>query len=101
MNPQKIIDANYRVFGKLALYVPMTGEPIPVRVIIDQQDDVAVFNGNRIRSDKNIFNIRATEIPSPARQDVIVLDGVSYIIKDTPVPLDPERLEWQLECVRG
>lgn len=95
---QKALDAAYKVFGQDASYVPLSGPSVPCRIIPDQQDDVSSFGSNQIRSDKNIFNVRALEITLPARGASLVHKSVVYTIKNV-MPLDPERLEWQMECV--
>jgi hypothetical protein len=88
-DPNIAIDAVHRASG---------ADPgIPVRVIVRRPDRIGDFGDTRIASETSTFDVRTGEIAEPAEGDTLEADGVTYVIRGTPVR-DAERLIWTIEA---
>ncbi len=95
---QKVLDANYRVWGVDAFYYPDTGDRFLVRIIPNRSDDVSDFSGTRVRSETCRFTARCTQLPDPQKGARLDIGDERYTIKNKPVILDAYKLEWSIEC---
>ena len=81
-----------------ALYRAGGADPgIPVRLIIRRPDRIGEFGDTRIASETATFDARTSEIAEPAEGDTLDVEGVTYVIRGTPVR-DAERLIWTIEA---
>lgn len=72
------------------------GDGVPVRVIATRNDQVSEFSDLSIVSATARFDLRVSEVPTPAEGDVITLDGETFIVQGEPVR-DAERLVWSVD----
>jgi hypothetical protein len=70
---------------------------VPVRAIPHRPDRIGEFSETRIATETTMFDIRTSEITSPADGDTIVVDGNTYVIQGEPIR-DAERLVWTIEA---
>jgi hypothetical protein len=68
-----------------------------VKAIVRQPDRIGTFGETRIASETTIFDIRTSEVVSPAEGDTIELDGAVYVIQGEPIR-NAERFIWTLEA---
>ena len=68
-----------------------------LRVIVRQPDRIGTVGETRIATETTIFDIRTSDIATPAEGDTIELDGTIYVIQGEPLR-DAERLTWTLEA---
>jgi hypothetical protein len=88
-DPNLGADAIYRAGG--------AGEAITLRAIIRQPDRVGTFGETRIATETTIFDIRTSDIATPAEGDTIEMHGIVYVIQGEPIR-DAERLIWTMEA---
>jgi len=94
--------AIYRALGEGAVYAPAAGDPINCTVIRREADPdpTADWNRTAIMSDALVLEVRASEVPSPAKGDEITVGGTVYTIISQPghPAGDHDRALWLLEC---
>jgi hypothetical protein len=64
---QGAVDATFVAFGIDAVYMPASGDPVSVRVIAKRPDTSVGFGDTRIHAETATFELRASELASPAR----------------------------------
>ena len=94
-------DAMGRLFAdpnlaRVAIYQKPGNEPVTVRVIVRQADQVLDFGDTRIHTGNSMFDVLVSEILDPRPDDMLTVNGESYIIQGEPVR-DQERLVWTLD----
>jgi hypothetical protein len=94
---QGAVDATFAAFGIDALYTPVGGEPIPVRVIAPRPDTILGFGETRIHAETATFEVRSSEVANPRPDDLLIIDGQSFVIQGEPERRDPDRLVWSLD----
>ncbi|MEO5337966.1 MAG: hypothetical protein H7841_13905 [Magnetospirillum sp. WYHS-4] len=83
--------------ARTALYRPGgIGDGMPVRVIAKRNDQVSEFSDISVVSATARFDLRVSEVPTPAEGDTITLDGETFVIQGEPL-CDTERLVWTLD----
>ncbi len=82
--------------AKDAVYLPEGGEPIAVRVIARRPDRVLDFGDARLHAETAIFEVRASDVPSPRPSDRFEVGGEMFVIQGEPIR-DSERLVWTLD----
>jgi hypothetical protein len=80
-----------------AVYTPADGDPVSVRVIARRPDEIVGFGDTRVHTATAIFDVRISEVPTPAEGDTLEVGGETYVIQGEPVG-DRERLVWTLDC---
>jgi hypothetical protein len=73
------------------------GPGMAVRVVVRMADRLGSLGATRIASDTATFDLRVSEVATPAAGDSIELDGIRYLIQGEPLR-DPERLVWTVEA---
>ena len=97
---QLVLNPLFRQFGKPAWHIPGgTAEPVPITLIEKRPDEFVTINDHSIQTGTAFFEVRASELASPAKGDVIDLDGTRYVLEAPPRKQDPARLVWTLEAV--
>ena len=91
------VDATFAVFGIDALYTPMVGEPVPVRVIAKRPDTIVGFGETRIHTETATFELRASEVANPRPDDELIVGGETFVVQGEPERRDPDRLVWNLD----
>jgi hypothetical protein len=79
-----------------AVYTPAGGDPLTVRVIARQPDEIVGFGDTRIHTETAIFDVRISEVPTPAESDTLEIGGDTYVIQGEPVR-DRDGLLWTLD----
>lgn len=79
-----------------AVYLPDSGEPIPVRVIARRPDRVLEFGDARLHAETAVFEVRVSEVLNPRPGDRLDVGGEMFAIQGEPVR-DSERLVWTLD----
>ena len=92
----------YRVFGVPATYTPAAGDPVACTVIPTERspDALVQFGQTAVIAAARLFEVRATEVPTPARGDTLTVDGDTLTVSAEPrhPDGDHDRLLWLLEC---
>jgi hypothetical protein len=91
------VDATFAALGVDATYMPVGGEPVPVRVIARRPDAIVGFGETRIHAETATFELRASEIPNPRPGDQITVGGDTFVIQCESERRDPDRLVWTLD----
>lgn len=77
-----------------------TGDGIPVRAITRRPDRNAEFGDIAVHTATALFEVRISEVPTPAEGDTITLvgtlDGETFVVQGEPAR-DAERLVWTLD----
>jgi hypothetical protein len=94
---QGAVDATFAAFGINAVYTPVGGEPIPVRVIARRPDTIVGFGETRIHAETATFEVRVSEVANPRPDDQLIVDGETFVIQGDPERRDPDRLVWTLD----
>jgi hypothetical protein len=84
------VDATFAAFGIDAVYTPVGGVPVPVRVIARRPDTIVGFGETRIHAETATFEVRTSEVVSPRSGDQLTVGGETFIVQgDQPgLPLD-------------
>jgi hypothetical protein len=82
--------------GRDAVYEPVAGAPVTVRVIARRADAVTEFGGGRLWSETTRLDLRVADVASPRPDDRIVIDDEVFIVQGEPLR-DRERLVWTIE----
>jgi hypothetical protein len=90
-------DATFAAFGADALYTPVVGDPVSVRVIARRPDTIVGFGETRIHAGTAVFEVRASEVANPRPDDQLVVDGQTFVLQGEPERRDPDRLVWSLD----
>ena len=91
------VDDCFRHLGRDAVYTPDGGEPVTVRVIAKQPDEIVSFDETRIHAATTLFDVRVSEVAEPRPGDRLSVAGEDYLVQGEPVR-DAERLVWTLEA---
>ncbi len=94
-------DAMNRLFAdhnlaREAIYQKPGIDPVTVRVIARQADQVMDFGDTRVHTGNSMFDVLVSDILDPRPGDTLIVDGENYIIQGEPVR-DQERLVWTLD----
>ncbi len=97
---QKVLDANYRIWGVDVRYDPPAGDGKDIRVIRSEPDELSRFGETSIKTEAHYFNVRKTDLPLPQNDATVKIKGddTVYSVKNFMVINKSERLEWQLVC---
>jgi hypothetical protein len=91
------VDATFAAFGIEAVYTPVGGEPVSVRLIARRPDTIVGFGEARIHAETASFELRASEIADPRPDDQLTADGQTFVVQGEPERRDPDRLVWSLD----
>jgi hypothetical protein len=94
------VDATFAAFGIDALYTPVAGEPVVVRVTAKRPDTLVGFGETRIHAETTTFELRASEVASPRPGDQLALGGETFVVQGEPERRDPDRLVWTVDTRR-
>lgn len=83
------LDAVYRAGG--------SGAGTSVRVIAVRPDELVNFGETRVRTAVSRFQVRVSEVATPAAGDTVEVSGTIYRVQGSPLR-DTERLVWSLDC---
>lgn len=95
------VAATFDAFGTDALYTPMNGDPVTVRVIARRPDTIVGFGETRIHAETISFEIRAREVAEPRPGDQLTVNDESFVIQGEPERRDPDRLVWTVDVRRA
>lgn len=96
---QQTVDDTYAEFGRTAVYTAFAGGgPVPCTVIVDLRDSDARPDDGRPIAGQITIEVRKTEIPQPAQNDVFVFDigGRSVTVMNRPWVADEEGLTFMM-----
>ena len=91
------VDATFAAFAIDAVYTPVGGEPVSVRVIARRPDTIVGFGDTRIHTETATFELRATEVASPRPDDQLTVGGEAFVVQGEPERRDPDRFVWTLD----
>lgn len=83
------------VLSKPAVYQPVTGSALTLRVMAKQPDALTGFGEARIHTETALFDVQTADVAQPMAGDRLTLEGVSYIVQSEPTA-DRDRLIWTL-----
>ena len=86
------LDAAFTLQGEAATYAGTA-----VTVIPRQPDAVEGLGDTLVQDQSNVFDVRVSEVATPAAGGLLVYNSVTYVVKGLPQTLDPRRLVWTLE----
>jgi hypothetical protein len=73
-----------------------TGDGVPVRAIARRPDREVEFGDVVVHAATAVFEVRVSEVPTPAEGDTITLGGETFVVQGEPAR-DAERLVWTLD----
>ena len=79
-----------------ATYQGPDADPVTVRVIARQADQVMAFGDTRVHTGTSMFDVLVSDVLEPRPGDTLILKGENYVIQGEPVR-DPERLVWTID----
>lgn len=79
-----------------AIYTPVAGVPMSVRVIARRPDEIVGFGDTRVHAATAVFDVRISEVPSPADGDTLEVGGEIFVVQGDPVR-DRDGLVWALD----
>ena len=88
---QGAVDATFAAFGIDAVYTPVAGEPVAVRVIARRPDTIVGFGETRIHAETATFEVRASEVASPRPDDQLTVDSETFVVQGEPERRDPDQ----------
>lgn len=105
------LDAQFNAPGSAAaVYLPLEGEPVPIRVIRSRPTEETPVSGMLVLADSNIVLIRRSEVAEPQQRayisigativDDVVTDGILFEVL-AEAKLDVEGLTWTCEIARA
>ena len=83
------------VLSKQAVYQPLTGSAITLRVMAKQPDALTGYGEARIHTETALFDVQTADVAQPMVGDRLTFEGVSYIVQSEPTA-DRDRLIWTL-----
>jgi len=95
------IDTMFLIHGVYATYVHGSDDPITIKVIAYQPDEIEGVPGSitQTKASTALFDVRKSDITNPAAGDAIIMEGVEYTIIHEPVVRDADRLIWTISVV--
>ena len=90
------VDDAFNVLGEDATYTPFGGSGVTVKVIPRRPDEIVGLGEIDIQTPTAVFDVRVSEVGSPAAKDTILFDSTTYTVQGTPQRLDPRRRIWTL-----
>ena len=79
-----------------AIYTPAGSDPTSIRVIARRPDEIVGFGDTPIHAATAMFDVRISEVASPAQGDTLEIGGETFIIQGEPMR-DRDRLIWSLD----
>lgn len=100
----RTLDSVYDRLGEAATYYPLVGGVLQAALSVTvmpttREIEVQPFDQTRVKTD-TYFRVRASQIPAPTQDGMIVHAGIEWTITAAPRRLDPLGLEWELGCGR-
>lgn len=68
----------------------------PVKVMRRAPDGIRDFGGGRVSSATTTVDVRVSEVPSPAKGDLVSIGDEHFVVQGTP-QRDTERLVWSCD----
>lgn len=94
------VDSLFNRLGIDAVYLPNSGgDPVNIRIIAKQPDEVFNVADTRVHSESNIFDIKVSDIASPIAGDKIQINTDIFTIYGEPKK-DLHGITWQLEIYK-
>ncbi len=94
---QTAVDAAFQAFGVDATHLPQGGDPAEVRVLPRRGDNLLDLGETQISLDSLFFEARVSDMPSPQEDDLIEVNGQTYLIQAEPRIEDVDGLVWVLD----
>ncbi|MDX9862650.1 MAG: hypothetical protein RBS99_17220 [Rhodospirillales bacterium] len=69
---------------------------VPVRAILRRPDRNLDLGALAVYTPTAVFEVRVTEMPTPAAGDTMTLDGETFVVQGEPIR-DSERLLWTID----
>lgn len=78
-------------------FVPVSGDAVPIRLIARRPDEIIGFGETRVHSETTLFDVRVSEVSSPAPGDRVTFNDQNYVVQGEPERRDSDRLIWTLD----
>jgi hypothetical protein len=88
----------YATFGTPARYISPDLVTTPCVIVIAGADDVASLGNVQIVAGQTIIEVRSSEIVTPKKGGVFVVEAREFRIVAAPKNEDPDRLVWTCIC---
>lgn len=93
---QTAIDTAFALHGVAATYTPPAGSGVSVTVMPAQEtDEIDGFGRNGHLANENYFDVRVSEVATPAKTGTLLIDGVTYTIRERQYK-DTRQLIWRV-----
>jgi hypothetical protein len=93
----KVVDANFRVFGRAATYTPPAGSPVAVTAIRKTPDgDISGSFGMTVVGPDAAADIRVAELAAPVEGASLAFTDTTFTVRGAP-RRDSEGLVWTLD----
>lgn len=94
---QRSVDSIFSRLGEDATFTAASGQPLTVRVMRRQPDEIVDVASSRIHVETDIFLLRVAEVALPKAGDMLQLDTASFFIQGEP-QREQHGLVWKVEA---
>ena len=94
---QRSVNSIFARLGEDATFTATGGEPLTVRAVRCQPDEILDVASSRILTETAIFLLRVTEVTTPRAGDTLLVDGGSFVIQGEP-QREQHNLVWRVEA---
>lgn len=94
---QRSVNSIFSRLGEEATFTAAGGQPLTVRAVRRQPDEILDVASSRIHTETSIFLLRVAEVAAPKAGDALLLGTDSFIIQGEP-QREQHGLVWKLEA---
>ena len=97
---QRSVDSIFSRLGEDATFTATGGQPLTVRAMWRQPDEIVDVASSRIHTETVIFLLRMAEVGAPKAGDVLQIGADSFVIQGEP-QREQHCLVWKLDSVKS
>ena len=95
---QRSVNSIFSLLGEDATFTATVGQPLTVRAVRRQPDEILDVASSRIHTATDIFLLRVAEVANPKAGDALQLGTESFVIQGEP-RLEQHGLVWQIDGI--